>query len=425
MKVKKLHPGWIVFIGCTVLAFTVVGLCNNTRTLYLEPVSMGLGVSRTLLSVVLMTSGLLSALCSMFMGPLRRRLTLRQMAILGCAMMVVSNLLYGLSSTLWLYFLGEVCCGFGMGFSSMAVLALLLRAWFSKYYGTLQGCVSMATGLGSILFAPVVGNLIVDLGYNNAYLVTAGIMFLTLLVAVFFIHDSPEEKGLEPLFSERKASAPASDAPVSDQWEGLTLREAMHTRQFYLMCLLGFLMGSGIMAVQGTYGAYIGTDMGYGTVFASSVVSFLYLFNMIFKIPLGVMIDRIGVRVVVLVCSVGMIGAAAALVVLGNGGGAVTAFVFGAFMGVGNIAFTVPAPLVAPTIFGTKNVTATTGVFMAFFSLGSAFGPPIANLFYQNTGSYIPMYLTTCIQFLVVIVIAALIIKPARKKADDATFSTM
>lgn len=412
MKQKKLHPAWIVFIGCTVMALTVIGLCNNTRTLYLEPVSAGLGVTRTALSVVLMISGLLSALCSMFMGLLRKKFSLRQMAIIGCAAMTAANLIYAVSTHLWTYLVGEILCGLGLGFASMTVLALLLRAWFSKYYGTLQGCVSMATGLGSIVFAPMLGILISEMGYRTAYLVSAGAMFLTLLITLLCIRESPEKEGLKPMFAE---AAEAAEPGTAAETEGLTFREARNMPQFYLMCVLGFLLGSAIMEVQGTYGAFIGTDLGFGTVFAASVVSFLYIFNMIFKVPLGILVDKIGVRVVVIVCSTAMICASVALVLLGGGGGSTLAYVFGSFWGIGNIMFTVPAPLVAPTIFGTKDVTTITGIFMACFSLGSAMGSPIANMIYQNAGSYIPMYIIAAVQGAVSIVIAFIVIRPAWK----------
>lgn len=407
MKNRKIHYAWVIFIASAVLAFTVVGLCTNTRPLYLDPVSSGLGITRAQLSTVYLISGILSALCSLFIGVIRKRLSLRQLAIIGTFCLACSNFAYYFSSSLLSCVGAEILFGIGSGCASMTVIALIIRTWFAGRLGTVLGVLYMATGLGSVILAPQVGKLIANYGYQTSYMVSGFIMAAAMAVSIACIRDDPDAMGLQPMFAEEKRQQAAPKAAT----EGLILKEAVRKPSFYLMCVLGLLIGGGVNAVQGTYGAYIGSDLGFGTVFASGVVSFLYVVNTIAKVPLGMMIDKIGVRRVVNICCLGMIGASISLIFLSKG--YPTAYVFAACHGIGNILFTVPAPLIAPAIFGTKDVTTLTGVFMACMFFGSAVGSPLSNLVYDITGSYVPLYLAIVVLFTVAIVINTVCVRPA------------
>ncbi len=406
---RKIHYGWVVLACCILVAFVVTGICNNTKGMYLQPVSDGLGVTRSSLSIVTMFSALIAAGCSLFIGALRKRFSLRQLVVYGSALLVVGDFIYAFAPNLAIYFIGETIFGFGLGFCSVTVTSLLIRAWFAKNLGTILGALYMATGVGSVFCAPMIGQLIAKWDYRTSYIVVGVILIVLFVISALFVRDDPAEMGLEPLWSNK---LDASDKKTA-QADGYTLKQAFRMPQFYLMCAMGFMVGFGLNAVQGTYNAFISADKGFGTVFAASIVSLLYVFNSVAKIPLGRMIDKIGVRPVMMICIVSMLCAAVSLTMLEDQ--AYIAYIFAAFWGIGNIAFTVPVPIIPPTIFGTKDVAALTGIFMGILQLGSAIAMPVANFIYDMVGSYVPLYTAMIVVFVIAAVINLIIVRPVRK----------
>lgn len=408
-KSERLHYAWVIFAVCTFVAFTLIGLCHNTRSLYLEPVSSGLGVSRSEYAVTLLIGNLISAGISLLLGRIRTRVSLRTLMLAGLSSAAVGNVIFVLTDSFGVFLIGEVLMGVAMGCSAMTVISLIIRNWFADHHGTILGALYMATGLGSVVFAPVVGPLIEQGGYRRGYGFHMIVMLSALLLAALTLKDEPAQKHMRPL-SLHKAGERAQTA--EQPLYGMMLRDACRTVRFWLMLLLGVMIGFGVQVVQGTYAAHIGSDLAYGTTFAAGIVSTLYVVNTCAKIPIGMMLDKIGIRSVLLVCSAAM-GASALMLVLLKPGAPAAAYAFAVCLGIGNIIFTVPCPLVALHTFGSRDATTLTGIFMASTSLGAAIGSPVSNAVYESCGTYAPIYLGMLAMFAAAAVLSLTVVRPA------------
>lgn len=408
-KSRRLHYAWVIFAVCTFVAFTLIGLCHNTRSLYLEPVSSGLGVSRSEYAVTLLIGNLISAGISLLLGKIRTRVSLRALMLTGLSSAAAGNVIFVLTDSFGVFLVGEVLMGVAMGCSAMTVISLIIRNWFADHHGTILGALYMATGLGSVVFAPVVGALIEQGGYRRGYGFHMIIMLAALVLAALTLKDEPAQKHMRPLSLHKTGErAQTAEQPLY----GMMLRDACRTVRFWLMLLLGVMIGFGVQAVQGTYAAHIGSDLAYGTTFAAAIVSTLYVVNTCAKIPIGMMLDKVGIRSVLLVCSAAM-GASALMLVLLKPSAPTAAYVFAACLGIGNIIFTVPCPLVALHIFGSRDATALTGIFMASTSLGAAIGSPVSNAVYEACGTYAPIYLAMLAMFAAAAVLSMTVVRPA------------
>ncbi len=403
---------WVIFSACTLVVFIFIGASTNAKSLHLQPVCEGVGITRVTYSYVLLAGSLVSAFFSFMLGRIHKRLTLRTMMIIGTGCATLGNISLAAARSLPGVLLGEILIGTCTGISAMAVISLMIRNWFANRNGTVLGALYMATGLGSIVFAPIMGRLIQNRGYRSSYLFQAGLMAFVFLVVLIFVRETPQSMGKVPyLFRSGGKQVREPDKSV-----GMTLAEAKRSPRFYLIMMIALFLGFGTNALQGTYGAYIGSDLAYGTVFAAGIMSTIYVVNSIVKIPLGWLIDRFSARVSLVICAAAM--ALAAIWMFGlTATTPILAYLFGICHGVGNVSYTVVSPHVPRTVYGEKDTTSFTGMYMACNMVGSAVASPAANIIYQATGSYRPIYFAMIVMFSVTVVLGLLLVRPAYPKA--------
>ena len=96
------------------------------------------------------------------------------------------------------------------------------------------------------------------------------------------------------------------------------------------------------------------------------------------------------------------------------------AYLFAFGLGTGNIMVTVSFPLVAPRVFGTKDVAALTAIVMGCINLGAACGGFFPNLLFQVIGTYRPIYITMIVVFIICLAGMIIFIRPAYDRETGA-----
>ena len=418
VKTKKFNFAWLVYIGCFLVAFTAIGLINNERSLYLQPAADGLGVSRMTISLAYFVGNIINFFISTMYGKLNKRFGIRKLMLFGLACMVIGNFLFVISPVYIGYFFGEVFIGIGFGCATMTTISLFVRNWFGNYHGTLLGVIYMATGLGTVCFTTLIGNLITNYGYRYGFMFHMAALAVTTVIGFFVFFAEPKDRGAERLFLGKNKGPETNEAEAVEA-VGLTMAEARKKPVFYIVLILTFVTGFGIMCVQGTYAAFMDADIGFGTVFAASIVSVVFTFNCIFKIPVGIVADKFGVVTSLVICCVSMGIASVALTFL-TPQTQWLAYLFAFGLGTGNIMVTVSFPLVAPRVFGTKDVAAMTAIVMGCINLGAACGGFFPNLLFQVIGTYRPIYITMIAVFIICLIGMIVFIRPAYSKEAGA-----
>jgi MFS family permease len=130
---------------------------------------------------------------------------------------------------LYLYFGAFVA----IGMSPYIPLLSLVPQWFTTNRGRMNAIVLSGMGLGIMIIPPIASYLISMWQWRNSYLVIAIMTLIVMVAASQFLKNPPHQ----PLHG--KEPSPAIE--LADQRnEGFTLREAICTRQFVLLCLLYF-----------------------------------------------------------------------------------------------------------------------------------------------------------------------------------------
>jgi MFS family permease len=163
---------------------------------------------------------------------------------------------------------------------SNVTINILINRWFFRNTGVLFGFIFTVSSIGGTLFNLLIGNVIEDCGYRDAYRLTGA---LRLCCWLFFF---------SPCETANRGGNRTSDDVLE---EGLLLRDACRTAVFRLSLAGMVVIGAVITPVLSTIAANI-VDQGYPLVFAASMLSLFYVANAALKVPLGILADRLGLK---------------------------------------------------------------------------------------------------------------------------------
>jgi MFS family permease len=301
-------------------------------------------------------------------------------------LMTVSGVFFGLGyflmsrlEAIWqLYlFFGVI---FGIGLSTIDVIALsTIARWFVRKRGIVTGIVKVGTGFGQMVIPFLVSVLIIRYGWRSSC-VSIGVAMLIILVAIAqLLRRDPGQMGLAP---DGDASG-STDGLVSDI-EGLSLREAVRTRQFWTICASMLAILFCLLTVMVHIVPYA-QEMNVSPTRAASVLSTIAGVSMAGRFISGIAIDRIGSKRVIIFCFILLV---AGLLWLQIATELWMLYLFAVVYGVAHGGFfTAFSPLIAE-FFGIKFHGSLFGVTMFSGNLGGSLGPITAGYVFDITGAY-------------------------------------
>jgi MFS family permease len=331
-------------------------------------------------------------------------------------LMTASGVFFGLGyflmsrlETIWqLYlFFGII---FGIGLSTVDVIALTTTArWFVKKRGIVTGIVKVGTGAGQMVIPFLVSILIIHYGWRSSCVII-GVAVLIILVAIAqMLRRDPSQMGLT---SDGNASG-STDRPISDT-EGLSLRAAIRTRQFWTMCAAMLAIVFCLMTVMVHIAPYA-QELSVSPTRAASVLSTIGGVSMAGRFISGFAIDRIGSKRVMVFCFILLI---AVLLWLQIATELWMLYLFAVVYGLAHGGFfTSFSPIVAE-FFGIKSHGVLFGTTMFFGMFGGALGPFMAGYVFDISGAYAgAIWICTVIAILGFVLVALL--KPAMEEERE------
>jgi predicted MFS family arabinose efflux permease len=120
-----------------------------------------------------------------------------------------------------------------IGMSAYIPLLSLVPKWFTTRRGRMNAIVLSGMGLGTIIVPPVASTLISLWQWRNSYRVMAIVTLIVMVAASQFLRSLPNPK-------DNGQNTRTAVRSVDHKAQGLTLRQAVRTKQFALVCLLYF-----------------------------------------------------------------------------------------------------------------------------------------------------------------------------------------
>ena len=382
---NRLFYGWSVVLGCAVVCGCNIGVLSNTVGVFLKPVSMELGVSRSQIALYSSIFSMVGMLAAPFQGRLMERYSLKKLMVSGAAVGGACLFGYSFAPGLWFFYANAVLCGLVFGFSNLIPVNKILSNWFTKKKGTAVGFALAGSGLMAMVVTPVLSRIVADYGWRNGYRFI-GCLYLLLMVPVilFVIKESPGD-GKAAAKEDRKAAKTDTKADINpDIKTGLTRAQAMGTRRFWLVLAALVLASSVAMGIQQHMIAYL-TDMGYGAQYASGIYSLSMGVLMAGKVILGTLYDRLGIRGASIYICLALAASLGFLIMAGLPG---APYLFAAAFGLANAIQSIPATCLVTRFFGTREFTSIYGICNAGNMAGIALGTSMSAWIYDASGSY-------------------------------------
>lgn len=265
----------------------------------------------------------------------------------------------------------------------------------------MTGIVSAGTGIGLTIMPPIASWLIISYGWRTSFIAIGIIPLVLIILAAQFLKRNPQSIGQLP-DGEIEIKQEGSNLEA----RGLSLREAIHTRQFWMLWVTFFCLGfptSGILV----HIVIHATGLGIPALIAASILTVIGVVSTLGRVIMGSAGDRIGNRSALIIS---LILVSIALLWLLVGKEVWMLYLFAAIFGLAHSAIVLMSPMVAE-LFGLISHGVLTGIIATGLTIGGAIGPVLVGHIFDITGSYQLGFLT-CAAASIIGLIPALLLKP-------------
>lgn len=383
-KKPKLHYCWIILIGTCIMMSVGFGMCLNSVGVFLPFVADSLGVTKGQVSYYMTIQGFGMIIGMYLAGKLIPRKNIKILLSIATILMAVCFFILSGGTHLYHWYIVAIPLGISVAFIAPLPISILISNWFEKKRGLASGIAFAFSGITGSILSPLATKMISAFGWQTTYRFY-GLLALVFMLptAIFLLVNSPEKKGLLPYgvdTSELHKAEKKKAVPVS---YGTSLKDALHMPIFYTSILLaGFLSIAGGFSQQFPNHA---VTMGMGAEFGSYLVSICMMMQLVANVPLGILCDKIGVRLSATLYSA--VGGAGALL-LATAGTAPLMYLGCAMYGIGICQTMVISPQVAREIFGKKDYGQINSIVMMCFALFGAFSHTVYASIADARGSY-------------------------------------
>ena len=357
------------------------------------------GLSRAATSSIFSVNLLLSGVSAFFMGwALDRygpKVTLSLMGLFTGLGLITT----GFTNSLWqLYITYSLLLALGIGAIFVVPMSTISR-WFDKKRGLAAGIASLGIGLGPLIMAPFATYIIINYTWRIASIIIGLVAFFVVLPISRLLKKSPAEVGALSDGVTAFSNGTQNDHPPQT---GLTLREALRTRSFYIILLIYLFFSSNIFFITTHLVPHV-TDTGFSAMEAATMLSVVGVAAIVGRVLMGIVSDRIGRRFAVIVCAL-VQGVAVLWLIWAHDFWMLQLFAisFG-------LAYSGMSPSLAALIsdtFGVGRIGTILGVLEVGFGLGAAAGPAIGGYIFDISGSYSAAFLLWTVAMLTAAVIS-------------------
>jgi len=388
-KKKKIHHAWLVLIGCCFLEFGTLGGLLDAAGVFFVPVCEDLGFARADLSfyitVYLLSSVLAMPLVARWLPKYDTKKLLTGCILLTCAAMACMSFY----TELWQWYISGIVYGFAGSFLFMMSAPILINNWFKKRRGLALGVGMSFSGIGGAVLSPVFAGIIEAVGWRTGYLLAALIVLVLVLPWTLFVFEyKPENMGLKPYGWTKEDDLVTAELQEAHVQPGVPAKVAVRTLPF--ICLFMF---AGLIPYFGGFNIHLpghGVAVGLSPVVAATLISAVMLGNLVEKLIVGWLNDRVGVEFTVNIqlamVALGLIG----FLVAGNN--LILLYMAAFFFGAQNSLVSVSTPMIIRQLFGNKDYVKILAYARIGMGLIGGLGPLTIGMVYDNFGAFAPAF---------------------------------
>jgi MFS family permease len=383
-EIRESKRGWLVVFGAMIgLSVGLSPVPFYTMGMFATVLADQFGWSFALMMGALTVQSWVAVFTAPVAGMLVDRYGARPIAMISLVLFGLSYASLGFTTgSIWLFYAQWVLIAIGGAGTLYGTWTSVVAGWFNRNRGLALGIASTGTGLTGIIIKPLTAWLILQFGWQTAFFVIGALPILIGLPIVFLCFRAPRQSDLQPAAAQEEASETAEVEPLQ---EGYTVKEAIRTRQFWVMGAAFLFIAFSLtaptpnlenilrsldfdLATAGRIGAVFGLSVIFGRIAGGWLLDKLWApacALVIFALP------AIGC-IALTQAGISEWGATAAVAALGVAAG----FEFDAL-----------AYLVS-RYFGQRNYATIYGYFFAVVLTGGGLGPVVYGYVFDRTQSY-------------------------------------
>ena len=415
----RIYYGWYIVAVGFIANVTSSFALASTLSIFLKPMTLDLGVSRGVFSLLRSGEGIIGAFMAPFVGPLVDRHGSRWLVTGGAVVAAVGYFILSQVEDFWQFVLVRwTFVTMGDALLGYMVINVMIARWFVRKRGRAIAVSSMGIGFAKIVMPVLVVPLLAWLGWRHTWAVF-GVLTLVLIVApaLLYIRRSPEDMGLNPdgldtlaVTGERTSRSQPDAASETRIW---SRKAGLRTRAFWLIAAVFGVSAVGVTGVNLHVFAYV-TDIGYSGLRAVGVLSVIASTQLGSPLVWGLIADRVDVRWSTLAK---FLIQAAGLVVAITAGSLTLVYVGFFFYGVGLGGNMVLQDVVWARIFGRLSMGKIRGLGILMTHSFAALGPPFFGFLFDWTGSYTVPFTIFAVTLVISGFLSLFIVAPAQAES--------
>ena len=386
-KRRVFYGYWIVAFGLLCLTMCI-GCGSFVYSLFVHPLQAEFGSSRGQIMVGFTIFWVMMGIGSPIAGRILDRYGARRAISLGALVMGLGFVLVSMTRSLPLFYVGYLFVGLGAAGIGPVSTSALASNWFRRKRGLALGITAAGIGTGGVVMAPIVGFLLHAYDWQTAYLAMAFIVWIVIIpLALLVVRTRPSEMGLRQDGDTALTETEARDSVTEPALWGLTLGQAVRTMPFWLIAVSYLLSNGCSMAALQSQVPNM-DDIGFPIATAAGALSATGFGSGVGKFLFGWLCDYVKPR---FVSAIGLtlqcLGIAVLLQVRADSPMYV---VWGAalLLGFGVGSWLPTMSLLVSRSFGLAFYGAVFGVVNLAQSIGTATGPLLAGVMYDQMGTY-------------------------------------
>ncbi|HEY40696.1 MAG TPA: MFS transporter [Dehalococcoidia bacterium] len=298
---RKIFYGWWMVAAAVVLNFFVGGTFVYGFTVFFNPIRNTFGWGAAVTSVAFTLQRLESGFLEAAAGFLVDRVGPRKLMLGGWTTVGLGFFLMSRVNSLWAFYGSFLLIAVGMSFAAFIVIFATVTNWFEKKRS--RAMTLVVTGFGaSGMLVPLVSYAVGELGWRETLVIVAIAAWVIGIPLASMMRHKPEQYGYLPDGASpvgRGDSAGSTDSGVtSDKMAGgsdlppagLSLREAMKTRAFWLLAAVFFFQFIGASAVMVHLVPYL-ESVEVSSTLAATVVTGVTISSLIGRLGFGLLGD--------------------------------------------------------------------------------------------------------------------------------------
>ncbi|MFC2005073.1 MFS transporter [Chloroflexota bacterium] len=374
----KLFYGWTV-VAASFCIMLVIGGIVSIFGVFFKPLSTDFGWTRTIISGAFSLYSLLFGIAAIITGRLNDKFGPRILLTVCGLFAGLGFLLMSQISTIWhLYLFFGVLIAIGNSGFWSPIVSTLAR-WFVKRRGMVIGIAASGAGLGRTIMPLLATWLISIYGWRNTSIIISILVLVLVLSAAQLLKRDPRQIGQLP-YGESEVEQESLVPGAS----GFSLKEVIHTRQFWMLCAAYLLFGicTGTILVHLVPHAI---DLGISAAVAAGIMATTGGIYIVGTIIMGGVADRIGNRLTFISAFIVLVASFAWLLVAKE---MWMLHLFAVIFASAWAGIAVLQSMLVAESFGMRSLSLITGILVFSFSIGSTIGPTMAGYIFDTTGSY-------------------------------------